>query len=323
MESKVRYGGQRAEALARVASPGLGDTNTLRGAKHALSVDVEDWTNVQLFASTGRVAAPTDAVARNTEALLQLIERYKAKATWFVLGEVAQAYPWLIRLLAEAGQEIGIHGYHHDFLYNLSRGEFRESVLRAKDVVENAAGKPAWGYRAPSFSITRGSWWLFDVLVEAGFLYDSSIFPFRGRRYGLANSQLVPYDIDTSKGSIREVPLTVASFGGFRVPCCGGGYFRHFPFFYTETMLRHLEKQGRTSVFYFHPHELDPNYNSAFFREHMPVESRRFRFRVYRYLQHRNRRETVRKLSRLLEGRQFGTIQEVFKIGAMPRAVST
>jgi polysaccharide deacetylase family protein (PEP-CTERM system associated) len=250
-------------------------------------------------------------VVRNTERLLELFQEYHASATWFVLGEVAEAFPGLVKRLAEAGQEIGIHGYHHHNVFDLSESEFRRSVRRAKEMVEQLTGRAALGYRATSFSIRKKQWWAFDVLAELGFRYDSSIFPIRGRRYGIPDAPLTAYTLATRHGPLQEVPLSVMELGRRRLPCCGGGYFRHFPRWYTQLALRHLERAGRPAVFYLHPYELDTQFAAAFFEQQVGRAAAGTLGR-WRYLQYRNRARTVPKLQWLLARFAFDGIARVF-----------
>jgi polysaccharide deacetylase family protein (PEP-CTERM system associated) len=280
---------------------------------HALSVDVEDWSNVALLLNFGRVVPPQPAVVRNTERMLALFQAHGAKATWFILGEVAAAFPGLVRQLAEAGQEIGVHGYHHHPVYTLKPTEFRDDLRRAKEAVEQAAGQPVLGYRATAFSITRETPWAFEVVAELGFKYDSSVFPFQGRRYGMPESPLTPYRLTTRAGELWEVPLSVVEWGGRRLPCCGGGYLRHFPLWYTRWAMRRLERAGRRAVFYFHPVEIDPEFDKDFFARHLSAAEQR-RFRRVRFLQHRNRAQTATKLHWLLSHYRFASLTEAFEL---------
>ncbi len=289
---------------------------------HAFSVDVEDWSNVALLLNFGRMVPPQPAVVRNTERMLELFQAHGAKATWFILGEVAAAFPGLVRQLAEAGQEIGVHGYHHHPVYTLKPTEFRDYLRRAKEVVEQAAGQPVLGYRATAFSITRETPWAFEVVAELGFKYDSSVFPFRGRRYGMPEAPLTPYRLTTKAGALWEVPLSVVEWGGRRFPCCGGGYLRHFPLWYTRWAMRQLERAGRRAVFYLHPYEIDTEVDRLIFAQHAQEVSS-WGWARMRFMQYRNRSQTEHKLEWLLEHLRFGGIAEVFEIESVPQLPSS
>lgn len=281
------------------------------GKTHALSVDVEDWNNLVVLNRTGRVVAPQPAVVRSSERMLDLFLEYGARATWFTLGEVAATYPKLIRRLVDAGQEIAVHGYHHHLVFTLTEAAFRDGLRRAKDSLEQAGGQAVLGYRAPAFSITPKVPWALDVLKELGFVYDSSVFPFRGGRYGDPAAPLTLYHRATRHGLLAEVPLTVVEWGEWRLPCCGGGYLRHFPLAYTRWAMRAVERRDRPAVFYLHPHEIELDYDSEFLARHLRREERRG-FRRVRWLQYRGRARTEGKLRWLLQRYRFDGIARVF-----------
>ncbi len=175
------------------------------------------------------------------------------------------------------------------------------------------SGKEVLGYRAAAASITGRTWWALDILAELGFRYDSSVFPFHGR-HGVAGVPTGPHWIDTSPGrSIYEVPLTVVNLLGLRLPCCGGGYLRHFPWAYTAATMRILESRGRSAVVYLHPYELDATPPPDVIEVGL-TPSERVRFRNLTHLQYRNRASTETKLRRLVAGRHFGSITDVFDI---------
>ena len=201
---------------------------------HAMSIDVEDYFHVAALSDVIRPdqwPSLPGRVEQNTEKLLALFESHGVKATFFVLGWVAERYPQLIRRLADQGHEIASHGYSHQLVYTQSKDVFREETLRSKGLLESITGRPVLGYRAASYSITRESLWALDILSEAGFTWESSIFPIRHDRYGIPDSPSEPYTIQTENGNvIQEFPLTTARVFGFSVPAAGGGYFRQFPY---------------------------------------------------------------------------------------------
>jgi polysaccharide deacetylase family protein (PEP-CTERM system associated) len=279
--------------------------------RHALSVDVEDWNNLMVFHNCGPLLPPTEAVVRNTEILLDLVLEHKAQATWFVLGEVAEAFPGLVRKLANANQEIGVHGFHHEYVSSLSEKAFRDSIRRAKETIEQAAGVAVSGHRAPAFSITNKVPWAFDVLAELGFSYDSSVFPARTRRYGDNSAPLRPYQLQTCHGELTEVPLSVVKIGPWRLPCCGGGYLRHFPLAYNLWALHRIEREQRPVVVYLHPHEIDLSFDRDYLSRHLGEEKLAgIRWNVY--MQYRNRAKTISRLQYLLSRRRFAGIARVF-----------
>ena len=204
------------------------------GAEHIFSVDVEDYFQVESFADViDRSRWPSFAcrVEDNTRRLLDLLDAYRTRATFFVLGWVAERYPELVREIVARGHEPACHSYWHRRIDQLGPAEFREDTLHAKQVIEQAAGRQITGYRAPSFSIVRQSLWALEVLAELGFAYDSSIFPIRHDVYGIPDGPRTPVRIQTRSGPILEYPMTTFRMGGSRnFPVGGGGYLRLLPF---------------------------------------------------------------------------------------------
>ena len=176
---------------------------------NALTIDVEDYYNVMARDWLGMDFPPTEAVVRNTNALMQILSDRDQKATFFLLGDVGRAFPGLIRDIVAAGHELGVHGFHHRQVFKLSRDEFAREAGDARKVLEDAAGAPIAGHRAPAFSIGPDTQWALEVLVELGFRYDSSVFPIRGRRYGWPG---FPADIHEmtlpNGGRIVQAPMT-------------------------------------------------------------------------------------------------------------------
>ena len=288
------------------------------GLTHAFSVDVEDWTSGVLSMWFGKEAVPGPNVVSSTERLLEMLAANEATATWFFLGDVAEAHPGLVRRIVEAGQEVGIHGLKHTPIWAQTPRGFAENLRRARDVVEQAGGARVLGHRAPTFSIGPATPWAFEVLAECGFAYDSSIFPFRGKRYGDPTASLVPWRVETPAGPILEVPLSVVRLLGRRVPTCGGGYLRHFPAAVTLAALRRLTREGRPAVLFVHPYELDSRYEAKDFSFPLPA-GRALRYRIWRALQYRNRGQTGAKLARVLREFRFRAVSDVFA-AALPAA---
>ena len=229
---------------------------------NALTVDVEDYFHVSALASAiGRDtwADRESRVAGNIDKLLALFDKFNARATFFVLGWVAERDPHLVRSIARHGHEIACHGWSHRLVYDQPRGEFYEETRRAKELLEDITGSAVLGYRAASYSIVRRSLWALDVLVDLGFSYDSSIFPVRHDRYGIPDAQQSPHRLSTPGGQhIVEWPLSTVSALGLRIPVSGGGYLRILPFWLTRWGLRSINRQERPFIFYLHPWEVDP-----------------------------------------------------------------
>lgn len=230
--------------------------------KNALTVDLEDYYHVSAFANQVDAAtweSRSSRVEDNTLRLLELFAASKCTATFFTLGWVAVRHPKLIRRIADAGHEIACHSQNHKYVYALTRDEFREDTREAKQALEDAAGCPIFGYRAPSFSITEDSLWAYDVLAELGFKYDSSVFPVRHPNYGMPRAPRFPYRVTTAAGSILEFPLPTLDLGGRRSPFGGGAYLRFLPGWYTEWAIRFVnEAEANPVCVYLHPWEIDP-----------------------------------------------------------------
>jgi polysaccharide deacetylase family protein (PEP-CTERM system associated) len=199
-------------------------------------------------------------VEANTRRLLDLFDEKKIKGTFFVLGWVARRSPELIREIFRRGHEVASHGMSHKLVFNQTPAEFTEETRESKALLEDIIGDKVLGYRASTYSITRRSLWALDVLHEAGFVYDSSIFPIRHDVYGIPDASPVPSRIRTPKGaSIVEFPMSAAPMFGTRLPVSGGGYFRLLPYWLTRAGLRKLNlKLSRPFIFYLHPWEIDP-----------------------------------------------------------------
>lgn len=267
---------------------------------HAMTVDVEDYFHVSAFAD---VVAPSDwenfpsRVVANTHCLLRLLAKHEVSATFFVLGWVAERFPELIRDIQRDGHEIGCHSYWHRLVYDLTPDEFRDDVVRARDVLENITGEAVRLYRAPSFSITPQSVWALDILADEGFEADSSIYPVYHDRYGYPQAEPQPHQILTSSGMIQEFPGCALNVCGLRLPISGGGYFRLYPERFFDFCVRtYLRRSDRPFMFYIHPWEVDPEQPRL-------LGSWKSQFRHYQ-----NLATTERKLDRLLPRYPFGTM---------------
>lgn len=228
---------------------------------NALTFDVEDYFQVSALADAVDRAswdAMPRRVERNTDVLLEALASSNTRATFFFLGWVAEREPQLVRRVAAAGHEVACHGYSHRLVYEQTPAEFREETLRSKALLEDLAQVPVLGYRAASYSITRRSLWALDALIEAGFAYDSSIFPVHHDRYGISDAPRAPHLIERDGGQLVEFPLSTAQLPGMRLPVAGGGYFRIFPYAVTQWALRRVNAEGLPFIFYLHPWEVDP-----------------------------------------------------------------
>lgn len=234
-----------------------------------LTIDIEDWRQTSgrdpLDASGPRGAAsrPGEEVLSGTRRLLRLLEGRGRRATAFVLGSLALEYPALVREIRAAGHEIAAHGHQHRPVYLLSPEEFRQDVLRVKDVLEDLTGEPVIGYRAPWFSITRRSSWAFEILAEAGFRYDASVLPVHPRFYrvpgwdGPGHAARFPEPIVCQGGSLLEVPATTLRMAGLTLPAAGGIYLGILPGLLFARAIRAANRRGQPGVLYLHPHDLN------------------------------------------------------------------
>jgi polysaccharide deacetylase family protein (PEP-CTERM system associated) len=224
------------------------------------TVDVEDWPQSTWDRSLGISAR----AGRNAERLLDLLGRHRRSVTMFVLGKFADRFPEVVRRIAAEGHEVASHGYGHVEIFKQSPAEFRKDVDRTKRTLEDIIGTPVVGYRAPDFSVVRGSLWALEVLAEVGYRYDSSIFPIRHSRYGIPDWPPEPRRVQLpSGGTILELPIGTVSVRGRRLPAGGGGYHRLLPTrVIAWAVARSLREQG-IFVAYCHPYEFDP----AEFRE--------------------------------------------------------
>lgn len=270
---------------------------------NALTVDVEDYFQVSAFAEN---IDQRDwdkhplRVENNTRRLLDLFDEREVKATFFVLGWVAERVPNLVREIASRGHEIACHGYSHQLVYNQTPNKFREETLHSKQLLEDIVQVPVRGYRAASYSITERSRWALDIIAEAGFDYDSSIFPVRHDRYGIPGAPDSPHRLETPNGhSLVEFPLSTARLFYYRLPVAGGGYFRIYPYALTRSGLRQINRRQQPFIFYLHPWEIDP--------EQPRIAANWFsRFRHYRNLE-----KCESRLCRLMAEFQFGTAWDV------------
>jgi len=268
-----------------------------------MTVDVEDYYHVSAFA---KVIAPRDwerwpsTVERNTQRLLDLFDEASIKATFFVLGWVAERYPQLVREIHARGHELASHGYSHQLVYKQTPALFRAETAQSKQLLEDIAQTPIVGYRAASYSITRESLWAIDILIELGFQWDSSIFPVYHDRYGIPDSPAQPYRIRSDGGELLEFPLTTAKLLGYSMPAAGGGYFRLYPYALSRWLFKNATNDNRRpAIFYLHPWEIDE------LQPRVPGASLLSRFRHYNNLAH-----CLPRLKKMLAEFPFGTVSD-------------
>lgn len=267
---------------------------------HALSFDVEEHFQVAAFWSTMRRRHWDDhesRVEKNVEKILSILSLHGIRATFFVLGWVAQKHRNLVKVIASCGHEIASHGFGHELITSQTQSLFREDVRKSKDILEDITGGQIHGYRAPSFSITSETQWALPILVEEGYLYDSSIFPIQHDRYGMPGANPWCHLLETAAGPLWEVPPSTMRAGPIRLPVAGGGYFRLYPYWILRQMLARTTAEGQPLVMYFHPWELDPEQP----RMQGPLVSK---FRHYL-----NLRKTEARLHQLVTDFRFASIR--------------
>jgi polysaccharide deacetylase family protein (PEP-CTERM system associated) len=267
---------------------------------NALTIDLEDW--YQGLTSTSqrvdRWPDYQDRVVENTHRLLDILAQAGVQATFFVLGYVANKFPELIRQVADAGHEIGLHSYYHRQVRHLTPGQFYADVVQGCRVVEEASGRRVIGYRAPMFSIDRSALWALKVLRDLGFRYDSSVFPTRNMLYGFPDAPRRPYH-PFGNGTFVEFPLSTVRFLGINWPVAGGFYLRLLPYPIFKWGLQKINREGSPAIIYLHPWDLDAD-------QPYPNPTPRERFTHYA-----NLRQTEAKLTALLRDFRFGPLVDL------------
>ena len=272
--------------------------------RNAMTVDVEDYFQVSAFERHIRREHWDQLpcrVERNVDRILGLFDQRGVKATFFVLGWMAERYPAMVRRLADEGHEVASHGYEHVRVVNQTPEAFRADIRRTRGLLEDTTGTPVRGYRAASYSIGRDNLWALDELLDAGHQYSSSIYPIHHDLYGMPEAPRFAFRHNGDNG-LLEVPVTTVEIGQRKFPCGGGGYFRLFPYALSRWALQRVnEHDGQSAVFYFHPWEIDP--------EQPRQTGIGLKTRVRHYL---NLSRMEARLARLLEDFDWGRMDEVF-----------
>ena len=276
---------------------------------NAFSVDVEDGISIAMRDRFGKRIPQTERVVTLTRQLLELLARHQVKGTFFILGQVGEAFPDLVREIQSAGHEIGVHGHDHHVFHKLSPHQAREELYRGKSVLEDLTGTRMRGHRAPAFSVNASTAWVLDLLLELGFEYDSSIMPCQGVGYGWPGQSLDIGPIETPAGQqIKEVPLSVASLGGRLVPALGGSYFRLLPASVSRAFFRRIQNQ-RPVIMYLHPYEIDPERYPDFYLQELNKAPLKTRLRMRSFWL--RRRSLLARYDRLLSEFRFGRVADL------------
>ncbi len=269
---------------------------------NALTVDVEDWFHVTRLRDR---IPPQDwkdqqsRVVENVARILVLLDEFRVKATFFILGWVAERHPELVKAIADQGHEIGSHGYRHQLIYEQSRAEFARDVRRSVQILEEITDKPILSYRAPTYSINAKTLWAFEILCENGIQIDSSLFPVKHDLYGELSCPHHFFKIPVrGKGFITECPIATLELWGRKFPIGGGGHLRCYPLRLIEQGIERLNRKRQAAVIYFHPWEIDPLIPR--------VETSLLRGMV----QYTGIRRTEDKIRQLLQRFDFTTLQE-------------
>ena len=264
-------------------------------------MDVEEWFHIlELRAGPDLKQWETleSRIEKNFYFLLNTIEKYRAKATFFFLGWIAEKYPRLVTEAHTKGHEIASHGYSHQLIFTQTKEQFRNDIRKSKDILETIINEPVNGYRAPGFSVTNDTLWALEELVAAGYTYDSSIFPTSRAHGGIRGAKMDPYILHLKPGKIIEFPMSVAQYLGKRICFFGGGYMRLFPYFLIKKMGKHVNRGGRPIIIYLHPREIDP---------HHP----RIKMNAFRYFKsYVNLSTTAAKFSRILEDHELTSFRQ-------------
>jgi polysaccharide deacetylase family protein (PEP-CTERM system associated) len=274
---------------------------------HFFTIDVEEHFHVSAFdgvvdrADWERLES---RVERHVGGLLDLLARHDTLATFFTVGWVARKDPALVRRIADAGHEVASLSFWHRKVSRLTPAEFRSDIRDCKAALEAATGQPVRGFRAPTFSIRPGGEWAFDVLLEEGHVYDSSLFPIHRPDYGYPSAPSAPHVIRRPAGALLELPLATFALGRARLPAAGGGYLRQFPLALVRRAFRQYEARGIPGMFYVHPWEIDPD---------QPRIAAPWLTRVRHY---RGLERTLPRLERLLTEFRFTSVAAAFGLDA-------
>ncbi len=275
---------------------------------HVFTIDLEDWYQ-GIEIDMREWGSFTSRIHKGVEPLLDLLQQANTTATFFILGYQAEKTPQLIRRISELGHDIASHGYSHRFVYQQTPAQFQQELRQSKQLLEDITGQAVVGYRAPYFSITKESLWALDILLEEGFLYDSSLFPVKNYRYGIPGAERKPGWLTTPDGnSLYEIPLSTVRFSapgthaGQNIPMSGGGYFRLYPYWLTRFLVRRLEAEKTGLVFYMHPWEYDAEHPRITFPRRFP-----------QFTHYHNLESSVPKTEKLLKEFQFTSIEQSYR----------
>ncbi len=279
--------------------------------KTAFTVDVEDGINISMRDFFGVEMNPTDRVVKNTHAILEMLDSLGGKGTFFVLGQIGEHFPDLVKEIHNNGHEIGVHGYNHLEFTKMDEKQALNELVSAKHLLEDLIGDQITGHRAPAFSINEKTSWALDVVVQAGFTYDSSIIPIKSSRYGWPGQSKNIGFIETLSGDkLIEAPVTVNSLLGFEKPVAGGRYLQFLPKFYLrQSMIQTIK--DKPVITYLHPYDIDDvRYPDYYFDE---LEKYGFLRKLKADIVFGTRKKSKKKLFYIFNGIQLSSLKEVIE----------
>jgi polysaccharide deacetylase family protein (PEP-CTERM system associated) len=282
---------------------------------HALTIDLEDWHQLFHRRLTGEVIRPTPVVVGETHRLLDMLDEAGVRATFFVVGNVAETHPELVREVVGRGHEIGSHTHSHELIFHMEPAAFKADMERSLARLQELTGQPILGFRAPEFSVSHLRHWCFEILAELGFRYDSSVFPLPRVRYGIPEAPRHPFAIATPSGTIQEYPLATWDAGRFRLPVAGGSYFRLLPSSLLHRALNDIDESGCTAVLYFHPYEFHTGWlNPSWPAWRRSLRATNLKFTLSRILLHNFRTNLIgQRLKPLLTRFRFMPLGDIYR----------
>lgn len=279
--------------------------------QNAFTIDLEDWYHPEFVTKFVPAHLRKDQIEEAVKPLLELLDKYNVRATFFVVGEVAEKHLELIEKIYDEGHEIASHGYSHKRLHELGKEKFEDDIRKSMNILEPIIKEKIIGFRAPSYSIDQNTAWALDILENLGYKYDSSVFPLRFRKkslYGVRNAPLYPYSPskeDITKESndrnreIIEFPLSVVKLAGIKIPVAGGAYLRLFPAWFLRLAINKINKEKRPAIIYVHPwetYEKTPRIKLPF---------------PHRQITYYGIDSSLKKVESLLRNFEFGTVRDV------------
>jgi len=261
------------------------------------SIDLEDVRDQVPNGSTYREGVP-----ENTQRYLEFLQRHNAKATFFVVGNVARKYPSLLREIITDGHEIASHSDKHIQINKQTPKEFLEDLTRNLDALYTAGAENVIGYRAPTFSLTRQTQWAYERLSESGFKYSSSVLPAANPLFGWKEFGRKPKYVQ----GIYEIPITLHAIPFLPLPLVGGVYFRVIPYPLINYSARYHLKQGSPITMYLHPYDIDTCQEHFM---HPDLDNKKY----LNYLMYLNRSKVLKKLESLLNISKPITYKEYYR----------